>query len=1260
MFQFIGVSIVRWPACLVAAISLCSLMAKADVFEWTNPVNGNFNTAGNWTLVSGATAAPPNAGDEARFNEAASYTVTFLNNEASDFLNVTVGAVTFRSNGTDRTYTLTTGAADAAILTGTLTLGVVNDPLGLTIGDDLTVNSGGTLNVDFGSDVNVGDVVNVGTNSGGGTVRVSGTGSSIDFGGAVNLGVSGGVGTLRLENGSTDNTVRGLLQLIGGSGVAGSTGLLDVFSGSTLDTSSIIVGNSASSSLVQTAELTVDGPGSDVEMLGASTLTVGDDTNPNIVANLIVGNSGTFNTGTGAILVRNSGTIVVNLLGTFNANGNVTIDGGTLVRNDSTADFNLGSGLSLLAQNDAQFNFTDDYTINNNTTWTLQSGADYNTAGTSADIRIGVTTSGTLIVEDSGSTLNLGTGPSSFSFIGFLGGTGTLTVRDSAAATLGDVHIAPEGISGTTGVLNIEDGAQVTANNIFVASPGFDSNSGTMNIGGIIGTATLTQNGASFLSVGGNTGSGTINISSGGRLNTGIATAISSTGLINITGGILDLNGDLTIEGGEVRRQSGQLFLQPSSNVIVRSNGELEITGNFSINTDVELTVRSGSTYSSTGNTNIGEVSNATFVVENAVANIGGDSSWGSGGGTANVTFRDFSQATLGVVRLASSGASTSVVSVESGSNVTMTSLQIANNSAAGSSATLTVRDPFTSVSVTTSAQVLNIGQGVNGTATLNVLDGATFNSTALISLRPTGTINLDAGSMVVNSISDAGGTFNYLGGSLSMNNDFTLGFAGLLHTNSLTLDSNDTIATNNTATIDPLATLTIDGGTFSAGEFVNNGTLQFNRGSLRITGGAGMTIGAGGPLGSTATFGASQRFEVTNTLTVDGGATLVIDSNAEVEAGTLSNSGHVVLEGAAAVLGGTTVSNSGLLRGEGIISAGVTNNAGGEIRAQSGKTLTLSGANGANSGAINLQGGTLEFAQQLTNGATGDITGRGTLSVGGAGLSNQGDIALSGGSTDVFGDVDNQGAGRVIISGNSDVTFWDDVSHSGALFNVAAGSSATFFGDAGFGITGGGDVFFEDDITPGSSPGLESFGGNVHFGALANLQLELGGTAQGSQYDALAIAGDATLAGTLDVSLVDDFTLSLGDSFEIIDITGARSGTFNGLAEGATVGNFTGHDLLISYAGGDGNDVALFVPGLPGDFNFDGTVDAADYIVWRKNGLSPEEYGVWSAHFGESVGGGSAASQSGVPEPAAVAFVVVCVMSVTLLRGRRQTSVSP
>jgi hypothetical protein len=62
---------------------------------------------------------------------------------------------------------------------------------------------------------------------------------------------------------------------------------------------------------------------------------------------------------------------------------------------------------------------------------------------------------------------------------------------------------------------------------------------------------------------------------------------------------------------------------------------------------------------------------------------------------------------------------------------------------------------------------------------------------------------------------------------------------------------------------------------------------------------------------------------------------------------------------------------------------------------------------------------------------------------------------------------------------------------------------------------------------------------------------------------------------------------------------------------------------------------VTVAIPSGPsGDYNDDGVVDAADYVVWRKTGGSEGEYETWREHFGESTFGGGSIS---VPEPSII-----------------------
>jgi hypothetical protein len=72
----------------------------------------------------------------------------------------------------------------------------------------------------------------------------------------------------------------------------------------------------------------------------------------------------------------------------------------------------------------------------------------------------------------------------------------------------------------------------------------------------------------------------------------------------------------------------------------------------------------------------------------------------------------------------------------------------------------------------------------------------------------------------------------------------------------------------------------------------------------------------------------------------------------------------------------------------------------------------------------------------------------------------------------------------------------------------------------------------------------------------------------------------------------------------------------------------------------------------IPGDYNSDNKVDAADYVVWRKNGLNAVAFDEWRAHFGET-GSTNASeqgfSQFGVPEPSASSLAVIVIAAICL-----------
>jgi hypothetical protein len=91
-----------------------------------------------------------------------------------------------------------------------------------------------------------------------------------------------------------------------------------------------------------------------------------------------------------------------------------------------------------------------------------------------------------------------------------------------------------------------------------------------------------------------------------------------------------------------------------------------------------------------------------------------------------------------------------------------------------------------------------------------------------------------------------------------------------------------------------------------------------------------------------------------------------------------------------------------------------------------------------------------------------------------------------------------------------------------------------------------------------------------------------------------------------------------------------------------------------------------LEVAGVPGDYNNNGTVDAADYVLWRDGGAlqnevetpgqnTPEDFTAWRARFGRTSGAASSlASAAAVPEPAGVVLALIaCIGLAASRRGR-------
>ncbi len=126
-----------------------------------------------------------------------------------------------------------------------------------------------------------------------------------------------------------------------------------------------------------------------------------------------------------------------------------------------------------------------------------------------------------------------------------------------------------------------------------------------------------------------------------------------------------------------------------------------------------------------------------------------------------------------------------------------------------------------------------------------------------------------------------------------------------------------------------------------------------------------------------------------------------------------------------------------------------------------------------------------------------------------------------------------------------------------------------------------------------------------------------------------------------------------MGDQFTLLSATDGVSAAFqNAVALKSIAGGW-----LVDWSLSTGTSTSVLqavaiTPLIDGDYNGDGNVDAADYVVWRKavgginlaadgnrDGVIDDlDHDVWRAHFGESTGGGAAVNSSSdnsaVPEP--------------------------
>jgi hypothetical protein len=263
--------------------------------------------------------------------------------------------------------------------------------------------------------------------------------------------------------------------------------------------------------------------------------------------------------------------------------------------------------------------------------------------------------------------------------------------------------------------------------------------------------------------------------------------------------------------------------------------------------------------------------------------------------------------------------------------------------------------------------------------------------------------------------------------------------------------------------------------------------------------------------------------------------------------------------------------------------------------------------------GRITVQDGTIRFSKPLT-------TNAGVITSANAPNNTDGNITTN----HIHGAIDN--TGRIVVASDTVATFHDSVTQRQNV-TIFEGGTALFLADLDFRPT--------SQIAMAIAPGSTS-------GSLGSVQ----------------VAGQLTLDGNLSVTVGDDYTAAAGDRFELLTSTGGIAGAFDNITLPALPGNLE-FELLY---GPTSVMMEARVGGLPGDYNEDSVVDAADYIAWRSAlggstslanddtpGVGQDDYDRWKANFGRTgdvVGGIALGMHPAVPESSGATIVFVALLS--------------
>jgi hypothetical protein len=856
---------------------------------------------------------------------------------------------------------------------------------------------------------------------------------------------------------------------------------------------------------------------------------------------------------------------------TWTGRGNITISNG--------GQFNNLAGATFDAQSSASFSGSGPGAFNN-------AGSFLKTASGTTNMNIAFNNNGTVDVQAGMLSLNAG-GDSTGAFMVETGTTlaisaGTTTLR-SASSVAGGGTVRILGDIFGNGTVNVLGAYSVTSTALTGASINFandatltnlDMSGGTLTgFGDVTVTGVLNWTGGTMSGAGRTISSSTLNISgSNGKTldtrtlnNAGAAiwtgtdlSVLNGAAFNNLAGATFDARTDAALTAGFFStpgffNNAGSFTKSQGTGITsvfiaFNNSGTAKVqTGTLRLNTGTS----SGTFTADSGTTLIFNVSGIHTLTATSAVNGSGNVQFTTGtvyvlgtfapGGTvtvsgANVNFvKDVNLAALAFTSGTITGSSTVTVS----GLLNWTGGTMSGPGSTVANGTLTLSNSGFFGGPTLDGRTLNNA----GTATWTGTQGITFSNAAVFNNLAGATFVVQAN---VNMSGDAASTFNNAG-DFRKDSGTAITQINLFFTNTGSVEVNS-------------GTLSLaQAGDYSGSMSVSSGmTLQFTgsthvlRSSSSVTGDGTVQFADGGFFSGPTNIIVAGSYTVAKTIISNGIANFASDvsvARLTLEgSGQLTGAGNVTVTDAltwtaGAMTGPGSTSSSGAL----ILNAGSTKDLNGRALSNAGTATwtgndTLLVRNGA---VLDNQAGAFFFIQ---NNPTitfnfGDTAGT---------VLNEGTLTkwIGNGTTNISTTFTNTG---IVVVATGTLSFSRAYVQTSGATVLATGT--TLVATGGVLLQGGslsgtgtinGNVINSGVVSPGGdgAAGVLTINGNYTQTDTGVLRIDLGGTTVGTQYDQLHVSGSATLRGTLDVHLINNFSPVLGNTFQILTFA-SHSGDF-------------------------------------------------------------------------------------------------------------------